>query len=85
MSGVGGSLNFLFDWNAHIFVTLGLIPSFKTLGQLFKIPPFEDGSASSGGYGRERNIQQGGEIIWPSDVYVLQSNDESLHQQSTTE
>ena len=33
---------------------------------------------------RERNIQQGGEIIWPSDddVYVLQSNAKTLPQQS---
>ena len=38
--GGGGSPVFFGVLNPHIFVTLGLMPSFETLGQLLKIPSF---------------------------------------------
>ena len=42
----GGPLLFR-AWNHHIFVTFGLMPSFGTLGQLFKIPPLSLGPISA--------------------------------------
>ena len=37
--GQRGSPNYFCYWNAHIFVTQGIMPCFRTLEQLFKIPP----------------------------------------------